>query len=111
MLQKMEVGEGWEMKVLKGEFGNRPCPRELMKSVVIDEQSVLVVGGCDGNRAYDDMYLLSVAGGVPRWKYLGKLGEIDPKMPFGKFSLCKVRDKIYLTGGLKKQGERTELVR
>ena len=60
---------------------------------------------------FEDIYLLNITSVGYIWSHIGNLRDTSNNLPFGKFSLTKIKNKIYLFGGLKKVGNNTQLSR
>ena len=79
--------------------------------MIINQERILLIGGNNKDTVFEDAYILEINENRNeiRWTQLGQLCENTPNIPYAKFSLALIREKVYLFGGLRKNGKICEI--
>ncbi|CAH1774099.1 unnamed protein product [Owenia fusiformis] len=82
----------------------KPRPRYGQSQVVLDDNNILILGGCGGpNMQYNDVWLLSMNTSPWQWKEIQAHEEENRPPKLWCHPACKVGNKLVLVSRLKKQ--------
>ncbi|CAM6005868.1 unnamed protein product [Sphagnum balticum] len=76
--------------------GNIPTPREGHSACLIESRYIVIYGGWNGEKTFDDLYVFDVT--TSAWKLIEKRSGAEP-IPRESQSCCMIRDYMYVFGG------------